>query len=94
DQTGTQSFSLNSCSQGSFDNRAFSFTKDVRSIAEMVTLTEETFCNTVGMTVRFVSNPFSWYYELCLTCNKTNQTPGFPFQCNCSDNSSTPITKQ
>ncbi|CAI8600644.1 unnamed protein product [Vicia faba] len=73
--------------------RAFSFTKDVKSIAEITTLTEETFCNMVGKTVRFKANPFGWYYGLCQTCNKTNQSPGSPFQCNCSDNSSTPITK-
>ncbi|KAL5064575.1 hypothetical protein RYX36_026312, partial [Vicia faba] len=77
---------------GSFDDRALSFTKDVRSIAEMVTLIEETFCNIVGMTFRFVANPFVWYYELCPTCNKTNQTPDSPFQCNCSEVSSAPIT--
>ncbi|KAL5101975.1 hypothetical protein RYX36_006302, partial [Vicia faba] len=34
DRTGTQSFSLNSYSQGSFDDRAFSFTMDVKSIVE------------------------------------------------------------
>ncbi|KAL5076804.1 hypothetical protein RYX36_015788, partial [Vicia faba] len=92
DQDATHSISLNSCSQEATDDKAFSFTKDVKSISEITTLTEETSCNTVGKTVRFKANPFGWYYELCQTCNKTNQSPGSPFQCNCSDNSSTLIT--
>ncbi|XP_058783684.1 uncharacterized protein LOC131658404 [Vicia villosa] len=43
EQTTTQPFSLNSCSQGAIDDRAFSFTKDVLSIAEMTHLTEVLF---------------------------------------------------
>ncbi|XP_058734815.1 uncharacterized protein LOC131606617 [Vicia villosa] len=93
EQTATQSFSLNACSQGAIDDRVFSFTKDVISIADMGSLTEETFCNTVGKTMRLRANPFGWFYELCPTCNKTNQSPGNPFRCNFSDNNSAPITK-
>ncbi|XP_058761709.1 uncharacterized protein LOC131635113 [Vicia villosa] len=93
EQTATHTFSLNSCSQGAVDDMAFSFTKDVISIADMTTLTEETYCNTVGKTMRFRANPFGWFYELCPTCNKTNSSPGNPFRCKCSDNNSVPITK-
>ncbi|KAL5082201.1 hypothetical protein RYX36_010622, partial [Vicia faba] len=75
----SQSRSLNSCLQGTFDGRLFSFIKDVRSIRE------ESFCNIIGTTMGFKANPFGWYYEIYPNCNKTNQYI-------CSDNKSTPTS--
>ncbi|CAL5187019.1 unnamed protein product [Lathyrus oleraceus] len=89
----SQHLSQSSSSQGEFEYKSFSYTNYVKSIVDINTLQNSTFCNTIGTTKRFKSSQFGWYYKQCPTCKRTNESPGVPFVCSCCKNKVAPITK-
>ncbi|XP_050919957.1 uncharacterized protein LOC127137541 [Lathyrus oleraceus] len=54
----SQTMSVNFASQTAFEERSFSFVKDMKTIGQIMSLKDDTFCNTIGMTKRFKSNRF------------------------------------
>ncbi|XP_058784257.1 uncharacterized protein LOC131659029 [Vicia villosa] len=53
----------------------------VLPIAEIIQLTDITFCATVSTTKLLVASPFGWYYRACYMCQSIACGDSPPFQC-------------